>query len=138
MNELDCVYFRFTLLSVTKQKSITHLNATETADGEYIICKVKAKNISDEEQWFPDESSVLYDKNGIQYRDVSRIGDIVIASCFDNLASDSYIEPKKTVVGYLVFDVPTGLSFRALLISDSDWECGGRHVAVFDLKDQKI
>jgi hypothetical protein len=135
--------FEITPISISRQKTIGSGYLKSTAEGEYVIFKVKVKNISGKSQNMVGADRVLYDQDSNKHES----GSFDEYLYKDNRSRDNIIPEKSLTdelnpgmerVGYIVFDVPAGLSYSKVAISDDMWKNDNEHTAVFDLKNRQF
>lgn len=114
--------FAFTVTKIKKGvRRVGDQYVGETAQGRFALVYVTVRNIGDEPRTFDSGSQKLIDGSG---REFGADGEATIAMGDQSKAFLEDINPGNGVHGILVFDVPAGLTLKALELHDSPFSGG--------------
>lgn len=113
--------FTFTVLSTSTRTRVGDQYMGKTAQGKFLVVKIKVKNHGDEPQGLTDTAQELYGPGGKKYEADS---EAAIYANGQNQVLYNDINPGNTVKGLLLFDVPKEFTPTKIVLHDSAFSGG--------------
>jgi len=125
--EVSAGAFAFTANKVEFTKSVGNEYVNKKTENQYLVVKMTVKNNDNEARMLDDSMFMVKDANGIEYKPDSE------AAIYANEESSFFLEeinPNLTKTGYVVFELPEGITGLTLHCDSGLGWSGGESVAI--------